>query len=192
MKIRLHHSFTVLALLALSVLSFHLSPARAQGTAQGAAKSTAQGTAQGAPFLYRGHLDLGGHPASGTYDLAFSLFDTAQGGAAAAGPVTQTAVKVSNGLYYANLDFGPGPFTSTNYWLDINVRPAGSNTFTGLSARQRLTPSPYAHGPPRLKTAVFMPRPPEQALQHPVPAAGPVSAQAQPTASRLLAPVPKP
>ena len=110
MRIRFHHTFTALTLLALSTLSFH--PA-----------ARAQGTAQGTPFLYRGHLNMGGSPANGTYDLAFSLFDTSQGGTATAGPMTNSATKVSNGLFHVTLDFGPGPFTNTNYWLDDQRAP---------------------------------------------------------------------
>jgi hypothetical protein len=176
MKNRLHHSFTALALLVLSTLSLHLSAARAQGT----------------PFLYRGHLIMGGSPANGTYDLAFSLCETIQGGAATAGPITNSATKVTDGLFFVTLDFGPGPFTGTNYWLDINVRPAASNTFTKLSVRQRLTPSPYAHGPQRLVSSVMRPRQPAQALELPLQNTGPGSTLAQPSPSRPSAPIPKP
>jgi hypothetical protein len=146
MKIRLHYSFATLTLLALSALGVHLSAADAQNGPQGA------------PFLYRGHLLLGGSPASGTYDMSISLYETNKDGIATAGPVLNSAIKVSDGLFYVNLDFGPGPFTGTNYWLDIDVRPAGSsNTFTELGARQRLNPSPYAHSEPRLLTTVHQP-----------------------------------
>jgi hypothetical protein len=173
MKIRFHHSFAALALLTLSMLGLELPTARAQGTPQGA------------PFLYRGHLKPGLAVANGTYDMAISLFETNQGGSAVAGPVINSAIKVDRGLFYVNLDFGAGPFPGTNYWLDISVRPTGSNIFTALSARQRLAPSPYALSEPRLKTSVLKLRPAGQAAQLLPQDATPAAAQPQATSSKL-------
>ena len=51
---------------------------------------------------------------------------------------------VSNGLFTVTLDFGPGVFTGTNYWVEITVSPAGLGTFAKLVPRQQLTPAPYA------------------------------------------------
>ena len=42
------------------------------------------------------------------------------------------------------LNFGPGIFSGTNYWLQIAVRPNGPGSFTALSPRQPLLPVPYA------------------------------------------------
>jgi hypothetical protein len=120
----------------------------------------AQVAAEGTPFLYRSHLFLDGRPANGLYDLSFSLCDTAQGNTAAAGPITNSAVKVRNGMFAVTLDFGPGPFTSSNYWLDVSVRTNGGGAFTELTPRRPLTPSPYDHGPQRLVTSVMqLPQP---------------------------------
>ena len=113
------------------------------------------GFAQGTSFTYEGQLKSGGSPANGSYDLAFSLFNTPSGGAASAGPITNAATAVSNGLFTVTLDFGAGVFTGTNYWLDISVSPAGSNTFTQLSPRQPLTPVPYALYAPNAGGAAF-------------------------------------
>jgi hypothetical protein len=103
-----------------------------------------QAPAQGTAFTYQGQLNAGGSPANGSFDLAFSLFDTVTGGTAGAGPITNSATVVSNGLFTVTLDFGAGVFTGVNYWLDISVSPAGSNAFTELTPRQPLTATPYA------------------------------------------------
>jgi hypothetical protein len=118
-----------LAFLALfSSLNLQFPAARAQGTA----------------FNYHGKLNDGGSPANGAYDLTFSLFLTNSGGVAAAGPVTNLATAVSNGLFTVAVDFGAGVFTGSNYWLDIAVRTNGGDVFTELTPRQPILPTPYA------------------------------------------------
>jgi hypothetical protein len=126
----------------------------------------AQGKAQGESFLYRGHLNMDGSLANGTYDLAFSLFETSQGGTGV-GPITNSLVNVRNGMFAVTLDFGPGPFTNTDYWLDINVRTNGGGAFTELSPRRQLTPSPFAHGPQGLAFSAMQPPQREHALTPP-------------------------
>ncbi|HEY1789044.1 MAG TPA: hypothetical protein VGJ73_12860, partial [Verrucomicrobiae bacterium] len=100
--------------------------------------------AQGTAFTYNGSLSVGGQSANGNYDMRFSLFTSATGGATAAGPITNSVVTVSNGLFATTIDFGAGIFNDTSYWLDISVSPTGSNTFTELAPRQTITPVPYA------------------------------------------------
>ena len=117
-----------LMLLALSTLNFQPSTASAQGTA----------------FTYQGQLQNNGSPASGTYNLTFSLFDTNTSGVAVAGPVTNNGVIVSNGLFTVLIDFGPGVFTGETNWLEIAVETNRASTFTTLTPRQQLTPTPYA------------------------------------------------
>ncbi len=128
------HAQTLLALLAVGFLALNAS-------------------AEGAAFLYRGHLEIGGAPADGNYDMSISLCETNRGGAAVAGPVVVSAAEVKHGMFTARLDFGPGPFSGTNYWLDISARRAGETAFSATSVRSRLKPSPYAHGAPRLVTS---------------------------------------
>lgn len=76
---------------ALSGLLAALNPAFAQGTA----------------FTYQGRLNDAGLPANGLFDLRAALFTGSSGGGAFAGPITNSAVVVSNGLFAATLDFGP-------------------------------------------------------------------------------------
>ncbi len=100
--------------------------------------------AQGTAFTYQGRLNTTNGPASGTYNLAFSLFNTNAGGTAIAGPVTNSATAVTNGLFTVTIDFGPGVFTGQTNWLQIGVETNGAGTFTTLAPRQQLTPTPYA------------------------------------------------
>jgi hypothetical protein len=100
--------------------------------------------AQGTAFSYQGRLQNNGTPANGNYDMTFTLYATNVGGVAVAGPVTDSATAVSNGLFTVTIDFGGSQFAGNNYWLDISVSPAGSNTFTDLTPRQPILPTPYA------------------------------------------------
>ena len=128
MKIKSTVMFAALALLALSTLNPKSSTAFAQGTA----------------FTYQGRLASGNNAANGSYDLEFSLYDVASGGSASAGPVTNSATTVSNGLFTTLVDFGPGVFTGGSNWLEIAVRTNGAGSFSKLAPRQPLTPTPYA------------------------------------------------
>jgi hypothetical protein len=118
------------ALVLLSTLNFQPSTVVAQGTA----------------FIYQGRLNDSGAPATGSYDLRFAIYDSTNSpGTLIAGPLTNSATAVSNGLFTVNLDFGPGVFIGPARWLDIGVRTNGSaGAFTVLSPRQPLTPTPYA------------------------------------------------
>ncbi|MGH7950451.1 MAG: tail fiber domain-containing protein [Limisphaerales bacterium] len=120
------------AVCSLFALNLQLSTAHAQGTA----------------FTYQGQLQDNGAPANGTYDFRFQLYDTnAPGNPAAlvAGPVTNSAVAVSNGLFTTTIDFGAGVFDgSTNVWLQIGVQTNGASGWAALSPRQQITPAPYA------------------------------------------------
>ena len=86
------HLSSALALLALSFINPQLSTAHAQGTA----------------FTYQGRLNDGRNQANGNYDLAFTLYGANSSGAIIAGPVTNSATAVSNGLFSTVVDFGPG------------------------------------------------------------------------------------
>jgi hypothetical protein len=91
-------------------------------------------SAQGTAFTYQGRLNTGGSPANGSYDIAFSLYATNAGGVAIAGPVTNTAVSVANGLFTTTVDFG-NVFTGASNWLAIAVSTNGANAFSPLSPR---------------------------------------------------------
>ena len=115
-------------LTALFVLNFQPTIVHAQTTA----------------FSYQGQLASNGVPVSGTYNLTFSLYSTAGGGSAVAGPVVTNGVIVNNGLFYVSLDFGAGVWNGQTNWLQIGVETNGAASFTTLSPRQEVLPVPYA------------------------------------------------
>ena len=119
------------AVLALTLVAVFNSP-----------RSTAH--AQGTAFTYQGRLNASGTPASGSYDLVFTLYTTNTAGSTLAGPVTNIAVAVTNGLFTTLVDFGPGAFTGTSNWLALAVSTNGANSFSALAPRQQVTPTPYA------------------------------------------------
>ena len=99
--------------------------------------------AQVTAFTYQGRLANNGQPASGSYDLSFKLYTVSQGGSQLAGPATNAAVAVSNGLFTTTVDFG-NVFAGGSNWLEIAVSTNGANAFSTLAPRQLLTPVPYA------------------------------------------------
>ena len=127
MKTKVNYLITTLTLLALIILNSQT--ASAQGTTA---------------FTLQGRLNSGASAANGSYDLTFAVYDANVSGNKIAGPITNSAVAVSNGLFTVTLDFGAGVFTGTNYWVQMAVSPAGANTFATLVPRQQLTPAPYA------------------------------------------------
>ena len=120
--------------------------------------------AQGTAFTYQGRLNAGGNPANGNYDIAFTLFATNTSGVAIAGPVTNTATAVSNGLFTTTIDFGAGIFTGGSNWLEIGVRTNGAGAFTTLAPRQAVTPTPYSIFAGTAAKATSLAAPPGMAL----------------------------
>jgi hypothetical protein len=99
--------------------------------------------AQGTAFTYQGRLNDGANPANGSYDLTFSLFDVVTNGNPIAGPLTNAATPVSNGLFTVTLDFG-NQFPGAARWLEIGVSTNGGGSFAPLNPRQQLTSAPYS------------------------------------------------
>jgi hypothetical protein len=118
---------TLIALTCLSTLNLQLSAAPL-GTA----------------FTYQGRLNDGANPASGNYDLRFTVYDAVADGTLKAA-VTNACVAVTNGLFMTPVDFGSGPNNASAMWLEIGVRTNGSTgDFTTVSPRQAILPAPYA------------------------------------------------
>ena len=129
MKTKLHSLIVYsTALTLLSALSSQLTPALAQGTA----------------FTYQGRLSNGTNPVTGLYDLRFHIYDSASGGSVLGGPVTNTAVPVTNGLFTVVMDMGAGVLPGSSDGRHIGVRSNGGGNFTGLSPRVLVTPTPNA------------------------------------------------
>src|SRR5688572_14114801 len=95
--------------------------------------------AQATAFTYQGRLNDGSSSAGGTYDLQFTIYDSTNNpGVIVAGPITNSAVGVSNGLFTVRLDFGAAVFDGADRWLEIGVRSNALGEFTILSPRQQL------------------------------------------------------
>jgi hypothetical protein len=99
--------------------------------------------AQGTVFTYQGFLKVSGNPANANYDFQFSLWTAASGGSQVGSTLTLTSVPVQNGLFTVSLDFG-NVWDGSDRYLQIAVRPAGSGSYTTLSPRVKITPTPYA------------------------------------------------
>lgn len=98
----------------------------------------------GNAFTYQGKLmTAAGNPTTGLYDMKFTLYDTNFTGTAVAGPITNSAVGVTNGYFAVMLDFGAA-FNGIARWLEIEVRTNGAVSFSTLYPRQAITPAPYA------------------------------------------------
>jgi hypothetical protein len=101
-------------------------------------------SAQGTAFSYQGRLNDSGSPATGIYDVRFTIYDAVTNGNLVAGPLTNSATAVTNGLFVVPLDFGSGVFTGAARWLEVDVRTNGGGAFSTLLPLQPIQPVPYA------------------------------------------------
>jgi hypothetical protein len=115
--------------------------------------NAAQAVPLGTAFTYQGRLADGTNSATGVYDFQFTICDSATNGNIVGGPLTNSAVGVTNGLFMTVLDFGDGVFSGDARWLEIGVRTNGNGSFTNLTPRQSMTPTPYALYAPNAGTA---------------------------------------
>ncbi|MFG0283585.1 MAG: tail fiber domain-containing protein [Phycisphaerales bacterium JB039] len=111
-------------------------------------------------FTYQGVLRSGGQPVSGTYDIAFELFDAQMGGASL-GTDCHDNVSVTDGLVTAEINFGE-VLGDRPAWLEIRVRRdttagncAATGGYTTLTPRQSLRPAPYALALPAMRTEMI-------------------------------------
>ncbi len=99
--------------------------------------------AQSTAFTYQGRLFDNNTRPIGNYDFSFRLLDANSN--AVAGPVTNSPVGVTNGLFIVTLDFGSAVFDGSDRRLEIRVRHYGeTNAFVVLSPPQPFTATPYA------------------------------------------------
>ena len=98
-------------------------------------------------FTYQGELATGGLPATGSYDMRFTLFNDAS---PVGTPVCADGVVVTDGRFEVVLDFGAS-FIGLRRYLQIEVREDGvagncglSAGYAALSPRQELTATPHA------------------------------------------------
>jgi hypothetical protein len=101
--------------------------------------------AQPSVFTFQGRLGDQGAPATGLYDLKFTLFDAPVGGTTIGAANVVNDATISNGLFSVVLDYGGEAFDGNGRWLEISVRPGNSSAaYTNLAPRQLISASPYA------------------------------------------------
>lgn len=93
-------------------------------------------------FSFQGRLTDESGPATGLYDLQFTLHDADTNGLAIGPVLTHADVPVSAGLFTVALDFGAQAYDGSPRWLELAVRTNGAADFTLLSPRQSVLPSP--------------------------------------------------
>ena len=98
----------------------------------------------GTAFTYQGQLQNGGTPQNGPCDLRFKLFDASSGGSQIGSTQTVAGVNVVNGLFTVPVDFGSSAFTGSARWLETAVTCPSGGSFTTLSPRQAMSPTPNA------------------------------------------------
>jgi hypothetical protein len=87
--------------------------------------------AQGTAFTFQGRLNDGAAPATGNYDLRFTLQDAATAGSQIAGPLTLAPVGVTNGLFTVRLDFGSSAFNGAARWVTAAPYAVVAGNITG-------------------------------------------------------------
>jgi len=104
-----------------------------------------EGRAQGSAFTFQGRLTSGGSPVYGTYDVTFTLKDSATGGSSISTPNVVAPLGITNGLFTTVLDFGMAAFDGTPRWLEIGMRTNGSTAaYSILLPRTAINATPYA------------------------------------------------
>lgn len=105
---------------------------------------SAQAAVMGTAFTYQGQLTSSGAPVNGTCAFQFILYDALIDGSQVGSILTKTGVTVTNGLFSISLDFGSSVFTGDARWLQIAAKCGSDASYSTLSPRQELTPTPYA------------------------------------------------
>ena len=102
--------------------------------------------AQTSSFTYQGKLTDGGSPASGPYQMQFSLHSAASGdGNQIGSTITLDSVPVTNGTFTVELNFtAANAFDGSARWLQIAVRKSSDPSFVSLNPRQPVTSTPYS------------------------------------------------
>ncbi len=132
--------FTFLAILVLAAGAFLLQqqPTHAQVDTTSAAVLLTDG------FSYQGILTQDGLSVTGVYDFRISIHNFIVAGDQLATD-TITNVDVDDGLFTLAISADSSVFTTGGTrWIQIEVRPAGTETWEMLPSRQRIEPVPQA------------------------------------------------
>lgn len=87
-----------------------------------------------AQLVYRGVLEADGQPAEGRHDIRLRAFSAAQGGLPKTAATEYPAVEVQDGQFELTLDL---PGDATEAWVELDVRPAGSDRYVTLRGRTK-------------------------------------------------------
>lgn len=100
--------------------------------------------AQTTAFTYQGKLTNNGTPATGTYEMRFTLYDQAADGFEIGTAKTIPNITVTNGIFTVIINVGDWNFDNNNdRFIEIAVRPQGNvNPFTVLAPLQQVTHTP--------------------------------------------------
>ncbi|HRQ64157.1 MAG TPA: hypothetical protein PKZ76_04710 [Xanthomonadaceae bacterium] len=91
---------------------------------------------QAASFTYRGHIEDGGMPAEGRYDLKLTLHADRAGTHTLAAPIELGAIEVRQGDFAVGLAFDDLPEHLHAGWLEIAIRSADDGGWWSLPDRQ--------------------------------------------------------
>lgn len=106
--------------------------------------------AQSTNFSYQGQLTQANQPATGLFDMRFRLYDSGNSTTPIGSAVCIDNVTVADGRFTAMLDFGPQFRSTSDRFLEIDVRAdtgltcANTTGFTTLAPRQVVSPTPRA------------------------------------------------
>ena len=90
----------------------------------------------GVNIFYQATLLEVGKPASGTYDLKFTLYEKSSGGQPLGISYTNTQVRITNGLVRSGLLCRNDDLRLKRGWVEAAIRPAGTEVeFTPMRAR---------------------------------------------------------
>lgn len=115
-------------------LTLCVALAAALGTGMGASLAHADS------FMYHGSLQDAGKAANGSYDLQLTLYSAATGGHALSSPVTLYNVQVKDGNFVTSVDFGQTTAQSTQSYVQVQLKSAGSSDFVALDQRSPVAP----------------------------------------------------
>lgn len=98
----------------------------------------------GTTFTYQGWLMDDKKPADNFYDFEFRLYDANMGGTQEGNTIDFNDLKVTDGYFTVELDFGSGVFEGDRRWLEITAAQSDGSEPCTLSPRMEVTLTPYA------------------------------------------------
>jgi hypothetical protein len=101
-----------------------------------------EASSSGTAFTYQGRFYDADYLVKGQYDLQFKLYDAPKAGSQKGSALILNGFNIVDGYFTTELDFG-SVFDGNDRWLQISIRPSGSNDpngYTAITPRQKVTP----------------------------------------------------